>query len=231
MRRQVDTLKSTLLAGALLAGIIALMNVGVGKIKPVYAQGFPYKSNFQGVQGPVTTEFNQPNISYDAIGCAGQLSLGETVPIGSVAYGSMGNATTTVAGTLYLTQVFIPCDEAVNGIQILNGGTVGTDKAIVALYNNGGALIFNSALAGTPTAGANTFQNYPFTVLSNEIQGPSRYWIGYQSNGNTDNIRTIAANTFIRKTQTVAGTFGVLPPTFAIPAGFTANTGPIAYLN
>jgi|SRR5580700_4457322 hypothetical protein len=196
-------------------------------LKPAWAQGFPFSINFPGAQATVTTDFNNPPISYARVGT--NIDRGHTVPFGSVAYGSFGNATTTVAGTVYQAAVWVDSNTAVNNINILNGGTVGTDKGIAAIYNNAGTLIGSSALAGTTTAGANAFQVYAL-VTPVMIQGPGLYWIGYQSNGTTDNVRTVAASTFVLKTGSTTGTFGTLPA-LTVATTFTANVGPIAYLN
>lgn len=164
---------------------------------------------------------------------AGQTGTGEsrfpTVPIGSVAYSAFGNATTTVAGTIYWAEVFIPRNFVVTGIAILNGGTVGTNAGIVGLYNSAGTLVANSALAGATTAGANAFQTYALTATYSAT-GPARYWVAYQSNGATDNIRTIAASTFVTSlTSSATGTFGTLTA-LTVPTTITSNVGPIAYV-
>lgn len=151
----------------------------------------------------------------------------ESVPIGSVAYGSFGNATTTVAGTIYWSEINVSRNVTLKGIAVLNGGTVGTDKGIVAIYDNAGALVANSALAGATTAGANAFQTYDFT--SPVVLPAGQYFIAYQSNGTTDNIRTIAASTFvITLTASATGAFATLTP-LTIPTTVTANVGPIGY--
>lgn len=153
----------------------------------------------------------------------------QTVPIGSVAYASFGNATTTVAGTIYWSEVFIPRNFTCTGIAVLNAGTVGADLGVVGLYNSAGVLVANSALAGATTTGANAFQSRNFTATYDAI-GPGRYWVAYQSNGTTDNVRTIAASTFIDSLTTSAtGTFGTLTA-LTVPTTVTANVGPIAYV-
>jgi hypothetical protein len=210
-------------------------------MKPVWAQGFPFSVNFPGVQAGNTTDFGTPPISFTPF--SGQTSTAQmgnqTVPIGSVAYTSFGNATTNVAAEVFFASIWVPGDETVTNINILNGGTVGTDKGIVSLYNSAGTLLASSAIAGIATAGANTFQAYPLTlsaagvaITNIAIQGPGRYWIGYQPNGTTDNFRTVAASTFVnvRSTGVTGGTFGTLP-NLTTPGTFTANVGPIAYLN
>jgi len=153
-----------------------------------------------------------------------------TVPIGFVAYSSMGTDKSLVAGTIYVCDIFVPRNLTLTGISILNGATVGTDKWIVALYPTaGGAAVANSALAGTSSAGANVFQPIAFTSTYAAI-GPARYWIALQSNGTADTIRTVAGSTFIDVLSTaVAGSFGTLP-SLTPPTTFTADWGPIAYV-
>lgn len=153
-----------------------------------------------------------------------------TITFGSTAYGSVGTATSSVAGTVYFADVFVGRDFTATGVGILNAGTVGTNLGIVALYNSGGVLLANSALAGAVTVGANAFQQYAFTSTV-AIQGPAQYWIAYQANGATDNFRTIAASTFVDVlTKSQTGAFGTIPATFTPPTTFTADVGPAAYL-
>ncbi len=153
----------------------------------------------------------------------------QTVPIGSVAYASMGNDTTLVSGTIYWAEVDIPINFTATGIAVLNGATVGTNNGLVGLYNSGGVLVANSALAGALTAGANAFQTRAFAATYAAI-GPGRYWVAYQANGATDTLRTVAASTFVDcLTKSATGTFGTLTA-LTVPTTFTANVGPIAYV-
>lgn len=153
-----------------------------------------------------------------------------TVPTGSVAYASFGNNTTMVAGTIWYADIYVPNGFVATGIGVLNGATVGTDKGLVALYDSAGLLVAESSVAGATTAGANAFQNRAFSP------GPvwvpqGNYFLGYQSNGTTDTLSTVAASTFIDVlTGSQTGTFGTTPSISTIPTTFTANKGPIAYL-
>lgn len=151
----------------------------------------------------------------------------QTVPIGSVAYSSFGNATTTVAGTHYRAEIFVNRKVTLKGIAVLNAGTIGADKGLVALYDSTGSLVASSAAAGATTVGANAFQSYDFTATV-DVK-PGQYWAVYQSNGTTDNVRTIAASTFIEtSTGSATGTFATAL-NFTPPTTFTANVGPVAY--
>jgi hypothetical protein len=133
-------------------------------------------------------------------------------------------------GDIYWASVFIPHSATLTGIQYLNGSVVGTNRVIVALYDNAGALVANSALSGALTVGANTMQKVAFTSTE-AATGPNYYYIAVQFNGTTDKFRTIPANT-ICNAITIAnsdpGTFGTLP-TIIPGSTFVANQGPIAY--
>lgn len=153
-----------------------------------------------------------------------------TITFGSTAYASVGTAVSPVAGTVYFADVFVGRDFTATGVGILNAGTIGTNLGIVAVYDSGGVLLANSALAGAVTVGANAFQQYAFTATV-ALQGPARYWVAYQANGATDNFRCIAASTFVDVlTKSQTGAFGTIPATFTVPTTFTADVGPAAYL-
>jgi hypothetical protein len=152
-----------------------------------------------------------------------------TAPVGWAAYSSTGTNTTLVAGTMYWADVVISRVMTVTGIGVLNGATVGTDKGLVALFDYNGNLLANSATAGATTSGANAFQQYAFT-LTYTIVTPGQFFIGYQSNGTTDTIRTIAASTWADVlTKSATGSFGAIP-TLTVPTTFTADKGPYAYI-
>ena len=151
------------------------------------------------------------------------------IPLGAVAYGSLGTAVSHVAGTIYVAEIYIPHAKVIVGIGILNAGTVGTSLGIVALYGpDGGAALATSALAGAASAGANTFQTYAFTAALT-IWQPGRYFIAFQANNNTDNIRCIAASTYLNFTKSFTGVFGTIA-SLTVPTSTAADVGPIGYL-
>lgn len=154
----------------------------------------------------------------------------ETVPIGSVGYSSFGNNTATVAGSIFYVSLAIPRNFTVTNINVLQGATVGTDKFIGILYNSAGVAVANSATAGIITVGANTFLPLPLTTPYAAV-GPGMYYVALQSNGTTDTFRSVAASTFV--TVNASSQTGVFATLAAItpPTTFTANKGPIAYLN
>ncbi len=152
-----------------------------------------------------------------------------TVPIGSVAYASFGTNTAPVSGSLYYAELFIPKVMTLTGVGFLNGATVGTDKRIIGLANNTGTVIATSNLAGATSSSANGFQEIAFTAQI--TVSPGTYYIAIQTNGATDTLRLISANTFIdARTSTRVGVFGTIQPPVTPITSFTADIGPIAYV-
>ena len=138
----------------------------------------------------------------------------------------LGNSTAGIATQTWAADVFVPYVKAWTGIGILNGATVGTDKGLVILWSNTGAVLATSALAGATTSGASAFQQYAFTTPYTNLQ-PGEFFLGYSSNGATDNFQSIKTATVIdvltgTQTAQVFGTVTALTP----PTTFTANVGP-----
>lgn len=152
------------------------------------------------------------------------------VPIGGVAYGSVGTDVGAAdSGDIFFSEIWLPCNKTLTGAAVLNGATVGTDKWILALANNAGTVVATTALAGTTTAGADAFQQIAFTATYAAV-GPARYWLILQANGATDRFQAIAANTYLLDTGTNAsGVFGTLA-SITPTTSFTADLGPIGYV-
>jgi len=149
------------------------------------------------------------------------------IQIGGVAYGSLGTSAVHVAGTIYVAEIVFPFRKSITGIAVLNGGTVGTDNLIVGLYPAaGGAVLANSALAGTLSAGANVFQEIAFTGAYAAEAG--LYYVAVQCNGTTATTRRIAASTYLNLAKSFAGSFGTLA-SLTVPTTTAADTGPIVY--
>jgi len=160
----------------------------------------------------------------------GKLAI-SNVPIGSVAYASLGTNTTDVAGQLWVTDIFIPYNRLISKIGFLSGATSTTDNFIVAVYNSLGNLRANSALAGQVLSGANTFQEV--TLLTPlQCSGPSQLFIVIQGNGTAAGaIRTIATLTYPDVLGgVVAGTFATIPATITPLTSFTAGQAPFVYV-
>lgn len=139
------------------------------------------------------------------------------------------NGVAPVAGTINLTEIYVPYTQTWTGIGVLNGTTVGTDNFIVALYGTNGALLANSALAGTLSAGASAMQNIAFTAPI--TLPPGRYFTAVQSNGTTATLRhLLSANGANVATSATTGVFGTIPATLTVPTTFTTAVGVITQL-
>lgn len=154
---------------------------------------------------------------------------GATTPL---AYSSFGTNTAHVAGTTFYASIVIPGTVKITGVSILNGLTVGTDKNIVTLYRADGTWLASSSITGSAggvtTSGANAFQDLAFTSPY-LASGPARYWIGVQTQGTTDTLRTLPSLSFFGiLSSSVAGTFGVVPSTITTLSTSIANTAPFA---
>lgn len=151
------------------------------------------------------------------------------VSLGTAALTAVGTSSVHVAGTMNLTEIFVPYWNVWTGAGVLNGTVVGTDNMLVALYGSNGALLANSAVAGTLSASASTFQNRAFT--SPIALAPGRYFIGVQSNGTTATTnKLVAANGANVMTTSSTGTFGTVPATVTVPTTFTTAVGCVVQL-
>lgn len=140
------------------------------------------------------------------------------------------NGTAPVAGTMYLTEVYVPYTRTWTGIGVLNGTTVGTDNMLVALYGSDGTLLANSAVAGTVAANASTMQNRAFTAPITLL--PGRYFLGVQSNGTTATLRHLeTALGATNSTGAQTGSFGTVQATLTtVPSTITNAQGVICSL-
>jgi len=153
------------------------------------------------------------------------------INLGSAALtGYETNGVAQTAGTMNLTEIYVPFAQTWTGAGILNGTTVGTHKVLTALYGTNGVLLANSAVAGVTSASASVFQNIAYTSPIALV--PGRYFLGFQYEGTTPTPRhLLAANGSNVCTGTQAGTFGTVPATLTtIPVTFTTAVGPICQL-
>lgn len=137
-------------------------------------------------------------------------------------------STTPSATTVYLTQIKIPVNLTITGVQVLNAATCGTNKYVVALFNDAGTVLANSATAGVLCSGTSAYQQIPFTGTYAAV-GPRTYWIGVYMNGTTDRFYTIPAlGQGMGLAGTVTGqTFGTVA-NVTLPTTFTAGSGVVA---
>src|SRR5256885_9908355 len=64
-----------------------------------------------------------------------------------------GTDTAGINGTLFISEVIVPANGTFTGVSFLLGSVGGTDKVVVALFDSAGAILANSALDSSRTAG------------------------------------------------------------------------------
>lgn len=149
-------------------------------------------------------------------------SIGATLQTAIDTSGNAAGASTEQ----YCTQVYLPYSKYLTGLAVLNGTTVGTNKWIYILYDSSGNLLSNTAIAGTLTAGASTYQQVAFTTPLYAV-GPATYTACLQANGTTDTYRRVitAGNQGLFAGKLTGGTFGTIPNPITPPASFTTALG------
>jgi hypothetical protein len=137
------------------------------------------------------------------------------------------NGTAAAAATeIYCTEIDVLFSIYVQGIAVLNGTTVGTNKHFAILYDNAGAVLATTAVAGVTTAGASTYQKMNL-VTPYYLVGPSRYFVCDGLNGTTDTIRHAVTGTndnILGGTKT-GQTFGTAAA-ITVPTTFTTAKVP-----
>jgi hypothetical protein len=159
------------------------------------------------------------------------VAYASNIPIGSVAYASVGSNTTDIAGQLWLTDIIPPNDQVVGTIGFLQGGTATTDNFLVAIFDAAGNRLGTSNLAGVVLSGASSFQEQAL-LAPVQVRGGQRYFVAVQGNGTAAGaIQTIPTATFVGvRAGVLSGAFGTVPAVINPPTTFTAGSGPIVYL-
>lgn len=162
-----------------------------------------------------------------------------TLPVGSVAYSSLGISVVGSITSSGVSDLFVTDSFTSTGGGILVGATGGTDKFVLALFDSSGALVANTDTAGTTvSATANAFQEIAWTAPVTLPRGI--YYLFVQINGTTATFRRPASSTFVdlRTKSVTSTTFGTVPPVIVTPtsmetsvaAGGTNAVGPIGYV-
>ena len=164
------------------------------------------------------------------------------IPMGAAALtGFETNGVVQTAFQINLTEIFVPHWNTWTGAGVLNGTTVGTNTLVYWLFNTAGYLIEYTAIAGTTTSGASTFQKIAF---NNPVTlSPGRYFVGVQANGNTDTIRhvlsangaeprcgTVTATASFAASLTALSAATAATPSITVPTSFTTAVAPIVML-
>jgi hypothetical protein len=149
-------------------------------------------------------------------------------PTGFTAYSSSGTSTTKATNTMYCTEFDLNYSKQITGLAMMNGAATGTDKFLVALYDSGGNLLANSAVAGSVASGNSTYQKRAFTAPYYAV-GPAQYFACAQGDsGTTATINLIVTGTsdYVLTKDYGSQTFGTVPATITPPTAFnTANGG------
>lgn len=137
---------------------------------------------------------------------------------------------TPSATILRMTQLWLPHNETITGVAVLNAATCGSNKWIVAIFDSTGASLANSALAGTLCSGTSAYQKVAFTAPA-VVTGPRTLWIGVYADGATDRYYAVPTT---GQADGLAGsitsqTFGTIA-SVTLPTTFTADVGPVAYI-
>lgn len=132
---------------------------------------------------------------------------------------------TTVAGSRYYRSILIGSPKVLTGVDVLVGGTGGTDSWLVELHDSTGALVATSTTSGVTAGTANTWQQFAFTATYSAA--PGTYYIVVQSNGTTAKLAALDSPVSPLVTGSATGSFGtgasITPPTT-----YTVNLGPMA---
>lgn len=211
---------NTAIAGT--ANVVGNFSVATNKFTVAAASGNSVVAGTLGVTGVTTPTGGIAPYSATAVFS----NFGSDWKAGTFA----GNTSATPGNTtVYLTQVRIPYNVTLTGVNVTNAATCGTNKWIVALFNSAGVAVANSALAGTLCSGASGYQAIPFTGTYAAV-GPGTYWIGLYADGATDRYYAIPA---VGKIGGLAGSVGTqvfgTVATVALPTTFTADVGPAAF--
>lgn len=140
-----------------------------------------------------------------------------------------GTDSACTSGTAYVGTVNVTGNVTITGIEYLIGSVGGTDKVIVSLHDEGGAVLANSAVAGVTVGTAANTQQVPFTAPYT-VKGPAKLFVGVTFNGTTAKFRTVPA--FCHGGvlgNSVTQTFGTVAA-FTAPTTFTADKVPVANL-
>jgi len=159
------------------------------------------------------------------------------IPIGSAAL--TGYETNGVAQTAFktnVTEIFTPGWNTWTGASYLNGTGVGTDKAVIFLFDTNGKLIANTAIAGTTNAaGASVFEKIAFSTPI--TLPPGRYFLGLCLDGTTVTPRHVLAafgaeprSVEVATVTSFAAALTTLTAGITVPTSFVTAKAPIMQL-
>jgi hypothetical protein len=182
----------------------------------------------QFVSGIVSDCLNGQWVNGDSLGQERPMPPLMSPPIGATLQTAIDTNGQAIGATTdeACTQVFLPASKYLTGLALLNGATVGTNRWLYILRDAGGNVLANTAVAGTTTAGASTYQQIAFTTPFFAV-GPAVYYACLQANGTTDTFRAVltAANNGLFAGYVTAQTFGTIVNPITVPTTFTSAQG------
>ena len=147
-------------------------------------------------------------------------------PGGGVLTG-VGTSTTTTNTSMYCSQIWLPANKLLTGLEILNGTATGNGHRNVILYDAAGYLIANSG--STTTSGtASQYQAFPFTSTYFAV-GPAWYVGCSQAANSSDSLNLVVTadgNAGIWTQIYTGQTYGTVPATITPPSAYTTAQGP-----
>lgn len=147
-------------------------------------------------------------------------------PGGAILTG-VGTSTTTTNTSMYCSQIFLPFNKTLTGLEVLIGTATANGHRNVILYDAAGNLLANSGSV-TTSGTASQYQALPFTSSYFAV-GPAWYVGCSQAANSSDSLNLIVtadgnAGFF---TQIYTGqTYATLPSTITPPSAYTTAQGP-----
>lgn len=148
----------------------------------------------------------------------GQINTGGYPAIVST-YGTDSTPTTT---SVYVVEIFVPCNMTITGVNYLNGSAVGNGTVRIGLYTSAGVAIAAALTAATTTAGIDSYQAVAFATPYAAV-GPAKYLIGFQFSSGTDRYNThisgFTQGFGIAQASATVGVTAISPVPTAVVAG------------
>lgn len=147
-------------------------------------------------------------------------------PGGAVLTG-VGTSTATTNTSMYCSQMYLPQNKTLTGLQLLNGTAVGNGHRNAILYDAAGNLLAQSGTT-TTTANASNYQAYAFSSTYFAI-GPAWYVGCSQSQSSSDTLNLVVTadgNAGILTQIYTGQTYGTVSSTITPPSAYTTAQGP-----
>lgn len=133
-----------------------------------------------------------------------------------------GTDSTPVTTTVYVVEIFVPCNMTIVGVNYLNGSAVGNGTVRIGLYTSAGVAIAAALTAATTTAGIDSYQAVAFATPYAAV-GPAKYLIGFQFSSGTDRYNThisgFTQGFGIAQASATVGVTAISPVPTAVVAG------------